>query len=150
MKARLSTFDADVYSTVEQDYANTWGYFFLKDENLCIPIGFSGVGLSPEIMVRNAMVLIGITDEIIGCDLESGKEKFRFIVPSVFHEFLDFEGDLIVFQDETGFVGLSLNGSVKWMKLCDDVVGNYTLQDGVISGKTVGGESFEFVVGQAD
>ena len=72
-------------------------------------------------------------------------ECFRYRMPTIFHDMAAIN-DFIVLMDETGFVGLSLAGSVLWERIVDDRVMEYCIDENHISGKTLEGLEFNFPI----
>lgn len=144
MEARLSSIDSLVFDKLIIDDANAWGYLLHREKNICIPVSFSDVGLKPKIFIRDTTIFVGITDTVAGYNLIAGKLFFKYKVPTVFHEFVKLDKQGIIIQDETGFVGLSYDGTQRWMKLYNDMIDYYQVNGNVISGKTVDDQEFEF------
>ncbi len=146
MLARLSLVDNQVFDELITEDSNAWGYLTLNKKNICIPIGFPDVGLSPEVFLHDNMVYVGITDTVAGFDASRGRLVFRYKVPTVFHKFITTYLDGVFFQDETGFVGLTFDGKEKWIKLCSDIIDTYHVRNNTIYGETLDGEKFEFSI----
>lgn len=145
MEQRLSKVEGRVFNLLEEDESNTWGYLSFGEEgNVHIPIGFHNVGLFPEAKVLRNIVLVGISKTLAGVNLHGGEMIFKYKMPTVFREFVLFCEEDFIAQDETGFVRLSHSGEERWVKLCDDIVEEYTVTDGYIRGKTMEGDEFSF------
>ncbi|NKC16806.1 MAG: hypothetical protein GKR94_32820 [Gammaproteobacteria bacterium] len=146
MQARLDSSECGVFDELITDEANTWGYLRLKEEGICIPIGFADVGLLPEVLLHNRMVYVGITDTVAGYEVATGNLVFKYRVPTVFHEFVASEREGIIVQDETGFIGLSGDGDQIWMNMCSDTIETYRISGSVIVGRTADGDNFKFPI----
>jgi len=146
MQKILSDTEGCIFDVVEQDYANEWGYMLVDDTSIHIPIGFSSVGLLPEVDVCNTIAYLGISDEVIGYDVVTRKVKFRYKMPSIFHNFIKATDEGVLVQDETGFLYLSSEGNVLWIELCGDIIDSYEVNEDIISGETEDGEEFKFVI----
>ena len=126
--------------------ANAWGYLEVKNEGFCIPVGFVDVGLLPEILLCDSMFYVGISDTVAGYELGTSRLVFKYMVPTVFHEFIVSKLGGIIVQDETGFIGLSCDGNQKWMNMCSDTIDTYQVSGDLITGRTTDGDSFEFTI----
>jgi len=146
MQARLHSSECAIFDVLLSGEPNTWGYLRLKNKGICIPIGFSDVGLPPEILLHNGMVYVGISDTVAAYDLAIGNLVFKYIVPTVFHDFFALEHEGIIVQDEIGFIRLSDCGDQMWMNMCSDTIDRYHVSDNLITGRTTDGEIFEFTI----
>ncbi len=145
LEARLIGLDGKVFETSIADESNTWGYIAVEN-NIFIPIGFSDVGLSPQLYISKNMAVVGVSDRLSGYSLDMGKLIFTYQTPTIFHEFVLFNDDGFVIQDEIGFVGLSYSGKEKWSQIYDDMIETYSLNGNLISGETVEGTKFKFAI----
>lgn len=147
MKARLSGVEGKVFEILIADEPNTWGYLAIYDEdNIFIPIGFADNGLSPQVKIHDKTAFVGVSDNLSGYSLATGRLFFSYKMPTVFHEFVTFNKDIFIVQDEIGFVGLFYTGEEKWIKICDDIIETYQLNDNSIFGKTIEGDKFNFTL----
>ena len=149
MESRLSSMNDNVFDELTAEYSNTWGFFVSEKKDICIPLGFCDVGLAPQIFIQNMIIFIGVNELVAGYDLKTGELTFKYKMPTVFHEFVSLGENGIIVQDETGFVGLSNDGTEKWIKLFSDVISNYLVVDNIISGETEDGEKFKFSMNQS-
>ena len=147
MEARLSSIAGNIFDLLMEDQASSWGYLTLVEEGYSlVPIGFCDVGLQPRVSTNNKMVFVGIGSIIAGYELKMGKLVFIYKMPTIFHEFLTTDDQGVIVQDETGFVGLDLDGTQKWIKLYSDIIDTYDFDGRTITGKTFEGSKFEFSI----
>ena len=146
LEARLSRLAGRVFEASIVDESNTWGYI-ISENDIFIPVGFSDVGLAPKLHIHKNVALVGVSDILSGYNLDKGKLAFTYKMPTVFHEFALFTDDDFIVQDEIGFVGLSYSGNEKWLKICDDIIATYNINDDSINGETLEGMKFNFAIG---
>jgi hypothetical protein len=145
LDARLSCLNGRVFESSIADESNTWGYMVVED-NIFIPIGFSDVGLPPEVYIYKKAVLVGVSDTLSGYSLDTGELIFTYKMPTIFHEFVLFADFGFIVQDEIGFVSLSYSGGERWSQICDDIIETYNVSNGSIIGETVEGTTFNFTI----
>ncbi len=132
---------------VQIEDANTWGFLTVPgEEPLVLPVGFVDVGLVPAAVLVNGLLLLGITELVVGIELSSGALAFRYRVPTVFHEFVRVDENGVLLQDEIGFVLLSLHGEEIW-KFSRDLIQDYKLTGNELEVTTLDGERFNIKVG---
>ena len=146
MMSRLSHINDNVFDELITDDPNTWGFFISEKKDICIPLGFCDIGLPPQFFIQNMIIFIGVSELVVGYDLKTGTMIFKYKMPTVFHEFSGLGESGVILQDETGFVGLSNDGTQKWIKLFSDVISCYLIIGNTISGKAEDGEQFEFSI----
>lgn len=123
---------------------NQWGFFRLPDGKMLI-VGYANLGLLPMWKSMRGCVLVGI-DEVLACiSISTLEERFRYTMPSVFHEFISVD-NLIVVRDEIGFVGISPEGSEVWKFLVGGPISEFHIEDKVICGRQIDGDSFRFLI----
>jgi hypothetical protein len=145
LKARLASLGGKVFEASIADESNTWGYI-AAENNILIPIGFSDVGLPPQLYIHKNIAVVGVSDTLSGYSVDTGKLLFTYHMPTVFHEFVLFTDDGFVIQDEIGFVGLSYSGSEIWSQIFDDMIETYSLKGSSITGETVEGTQFSISI----
>lgn len=123
---------------------NRWGFFRFQNGNIIV-IGYANLGLPPMWVAMRNSVLIGI-DEVLACiDISTLEVRFRYTMPSVFHEFVSVDKSIIV-RDEIGFVGLSLEGGETWKFLVDGPVDEFHIKDKIVYGRKIDGDLFNFSI----
>ena len=144
MEARLSSVDGMVFEILLGDEPYTWGYLAIEYfKRIFVPIGFTHVGLSPQVCKIGERVIVGVSEILAGYELNTGKLRFRYRMPTVFHDFVSSDERGFVVQDEIGFIGLSYDGNERWIELYNDNIKTYRLENGTISGETVEGRKFK-------
>lgn len=144
MIARTKSLNTRVFEELETEDANAWGIFYSEVSGYCIPISFFDAGLLPKQLVCGEAAFIGIADIVAGYELDSGRLSFKYRVPTVFHDFASIGSEMVVVQDETGFIGLDKTGKQRWIKLLSDIVEEYKISGSTIYGTTMDGDVFEF------
>lgn len=148
LEARLAALrGVKVLRLVETEGANTWGFLNVpSEEPLVLPVGFADVGLVPAAILVDGLLLLGITEVVVGIELSTGALAFRYRVPTVFHEFVRVDENGVLVQDEIGFVLLSLHGEELW-KFSRDLIQDYKLTGNELVVTTLDGERFNVEVG---
>lgn len=119
----------------------SWGFFKLSGDNILV-VGYADLGLLPIAAQWNGSLFVGIDEILVGFDMENFCKKFSYRMPSVFHEFLSFENQLIV-RDEIGFVGISHEGKELWCCLTSGPVKSFSIEGRQIRGETIDGDIFD-------
>jgi len=133
-----------VLQTLVGHEANAWGY--ATRDTTVLPIGYANLGLIPDVMGSDATIFVGSSETVTAIDARTGGTIFAFDMPTVFHEFIRIEHDLLLVRDEIGFIALSHQGEEKWQGLCADVIEDYEIDGAVITGRTLEGPEFRFVI----
>jgi hypothetical protein len=138
--------DEEVASQLETADADTWGFFRLPNGKVLV-VGYADIGLLPMAALVNERLVIGIDELLVGYDVRSLTlaQAFLYHMPSIFHEFISMTRQLIV-RDELGFVGISLDGAEQWKHLANGPIDKFRVDGNSISGSTIDGERFSFVI----
>jgi len=144
LEARLEKAQGRVLPMLVGTEANTWGH--ASCGTTILPIGYANLGLLPEVIGSDAAILVGSGQALTALDARTGAPIFTYAMPTVFHEFLRIEDDLLLIRDETGFIALSPQGEERWTGLCADIIEGYEISGDVITGRTMEGADFRFVV----
>ncbi|MDH5764028.1 MAG: hypothetical protein OEZ51_13735 [Nitrospinota bacterium] len=141
-------FKGFVLDTVITEGANTWGFLTVDYEgkSIFIPIGYANAGLVPEVVLVFDAILIGINEKLIGIDIEKLLATFIYRLPTIFHEFIEFNETNFTIRDETGFICLSYQGMKIWEFIIDDIIETFEIQNDVITGHTFEGKEFQFKI----
>lgn len=131
---------------VETNDPNSWGVFQVN-KIINIEIGYNNIGLLPISLIICNCFVIGINEIVFFIDLIHGKILHKYIVPTIFHNFILYNERLIL-CDETGFVEISMDGKEKWKKIFPDIINSFSIRDGSIVGSTFDGENFVIPLGE--
>jgi hypothetical protein len=141
-------FKGFILDPVITEDANSWGFLTIDNEekNIFIPIGYANVGPIPQVVQVYDVILIGINEKLMGVDIEKLLTKFCYRLPTIFHEFIEFNENYFVIRDETGFICLSYQGTEIWEFIADDIIDTFEIQHGIIIGYTLEGKEFQFKI----
>jgi len=140
------TREPNAVSEITTSDPDTWGLLYVGD--LAFRVGFTDVGLVPEVHHDATGTLIGIGELLVAFDVSGKNQLFLYKMPTIFHEFLTVNERGLLVRDETGFILLSRNGEEIW-SYCPDLLGSFELADGIIRGETIEGAPFSVRVPQA-
>jgi len=147
LEARLQTVQGLKCERLVTREANTWGYLTLEAEgSVVIPIGYSDVGMTPRIWTKEEAAIVGINEAVVGYNLFTGLVRFKYEMPTVFHEFIRDNDNGVIVRDETGFVGLSHEGREDWKFCEEDIINRYDVSASLITGETLEGYKFRFEI----
>ena len=124
--------------------SNSWGYYNLS-KNRCVKISYANVGLTPQSVVYDKYLFIGIDEVLVSYDLSKDIKVFTYRMPFIFQEFVSV-GEALIVRDELGFIGLSKNGGESWKFITEGVIETFSVEPPKISGKTVDGETFSYLI----
>lgn len=127
------------------DDENSWG-FFRNEHNQKIVVGYADIGLKPQAASAGDTLFIGINELLVGIESESLAVKFRYKMPWLFHEFIQYDSSLLV-RDEIGFVNIAKDGRELWERLTSSPIDVFRLEGSCIAGVTIDGDSFHFEIG---
>lgn len=130
----------NISDVIEEDHAVNWGCFVLPKSGVIV-VGFNQTGLTPQGVVFDSALYIGVGGFCACYDLASSSRRFLHRMPTLFHEFVRFKPWLIV-QDEIGFVGLDANGKQRWCRILGDSVEAFELDGSRLKGRLMSGAEF--------
>ena len=141
LEARLSEKSPNLMVELTSADARVWGYLTL--DKMTIILGYADLGIAPQFMDAEHLLLVGINELLTCIDVERSEISFQYRLPTIFHEFLHVDKSGILVRDEIGFVLVSLQGEKLWEFLAGDIIEQFSLNARSVSGRTLGGQLFD-------